>query len=194
MPKKKDERASFWLQMREAERNIIGFTLEHVTSIRQAALLLGVSPHFLARRCRMLNVTSPGIILPPPPPPLVEEKPAAKPKKTAKAKQAAKRARTAPAVPPTSAPTPTPAIPSGPPQLRVVRPTLPTAPEAASEGENEDENEDEFDDDDEDGDFEGDDEDEEDDEDEDEDEDEDDPGTAAILHKPRPDDDTDAAN
>jgi hypothetical protein len=65
MPRRKNEQASFWIQMRTAERNIIGFTLENTTSIRKAAAILGVSSNFLSRRVRLLGISVPGLKLKP---------------------------------------------------------------------------------------------------------------------------------
>jgi hypothetical protein len=61
MPKKRDENAPYWQQMRESERSIIAFALEHGQSVRGAATLLGVSANYLRERTRELNIATPEI-------------------------------------------------------------------------------------------------------------------------------------
>ena len=56
---RRNDQAPYWIQLREAERRIIEFALEHGRSLRQTALLLGVSPNFLSERTRELGVKAP---------------------------------------------------------------------------------------------------------------------------------------
>lgn len=59
MPKRQNEHASFWVQLRLAEKNIIEYTLQYVSSIRQAALSLGISSTYLSERVHILGVKLP---------------------------------------------------------------------------------------------------------------------------------------
>lgn len=164
MPKKQNEHASFWMQLREAERNIITFTLEHVTSIRQAALALGVSSNYLSKRVRKLKIAMPPNIksevrteaTPPTPKAATPTKTVSKPGRDApmpsRVASAARAQREAEAAEAEAA--------YAAAKVRVIPPKLQVVKPVVDEDELEDEDEDEFDDDD--------------DEDEDEDEDEDD--------------------
>lgn len=59
MPKKRDESAPFWMQMREAERSIIAFAIKCGGTLRKAADLLGISPNYLSERVRDLGMEVP---------------------------------------------------------------------------------------------------------------------------------------
>jgi type IV secretory pathway VirB10-like protein len=61
MPKKRDEDAPYWVQLRQAERSIIEFALEHGQSVRGTAALLGISANYLRERTRELNIVTPEI-------------------------------------------------------------------------------------------------------------------------------------
>ena len=61
MPKKRDEDAPYWVQLRQAERSIIEFALEHGQSVRNTAALLGISVNYLRERTRELNIVTPEI-------------------------------------------------------------------------------------------------------------------------------------
>jgi hypothetical protein len=61
MPKRRDENAPYWVQLREAERHIIEFALEHGGSIRGTAAILGISPNYLRERTRELNIDTPEV-------------------------------------------------------------------------------------------------------------------------------------
>jgi transposase-like protein len=61
MPKRRDEQAPYWQQLRVAERSIIEFALEHGETIRGAARLLGISPNYLGERVRELKITAPEV-------------------------------------------------------------------------------------------------------------------------------------
>jgi len=61
MPKRRDEQAPYWQQLRVAERSIIEFALEHGQTIRGAARLLGISPNYLGERVRELGIPAPEV-------------------------------------------------------------------------------------------------------------------------------------
>jgi hypothetical protein len=61
MPKKRDEDAPYWVQLRQAERSIIEFALEHGQSVRGTAAILGISANYLRERTRELNIVTPEI-------------------------------------------------------------------------------------------------------------------------------------
>jgi hypothetical protein len=78
MPKKRDEDAPYWVQLRQAERSIIEFALEHGQSVRGTAALLGISANYLRERTRELGIVTPEIKPGPKPgtkPPARAEKP-----------------------------------------------------------------------------------------------------------------------
>jgi len=59
MPKRRDENAPFWTQMRQAERRIIEYALEHGQTLKKTATLLGISPNYLSERTRELGIPTP---------------------------------------------------------------------------------------------------------------------------------------
>lgn len=61
MPKKRDMNAPYWQQLREAERRIIEYALEHGGSLRGTAAILGISSNFLSERARELGVPTPEV-------------------------------------------------------------------------------------------------------------------------------------
>lgn len=61
MPKRRDEGAPYWVQLRQAERSVIEFALEHGKTIRGTAAILGISPNFLSERVRELGITPPEV-------------------------------------------------------------------------------------------------------------------------------------
>jgi len=61
MPKKRDEGAPYWVQLRQAERSVIEFALGHGQTIRGTATILGISPNYLSERLRELGITPPEV-------------------------------------------------------------------------------------------------------------------------------------
>lgn len=61
MPKRRDEGAPYWVQLRQAERSVIEFALIHGQTIRGTAAILGISPNFLSERVRELGITPPEV-------------------------------------------------------------------------------------------------------------------------------------
>ena len=59
MPKRRNENAPFWVQMRQAERSIIEFALEHGQTVKRTAALLGISPNYLSERLHHLGIPAP---------------------------------------------------------------------------------------------------------------------------------------
>lgn len=59
MPRRRDENAPYWQQLREAERRIIEYAFQHGGNIRGTAVILGISPSFLSRRIGELGVAVP---------------------------------------------------------------------------------------------------------------------------------------
>lgn len=61
MPKRRDEQAPYWQQLRVAERGIIEYALEHGITIRGTATILGISPNYLGERLRLLGIPVPDV-------------------------------------------------------------------------------------------------------------------------------------
>lgn len=61
MPKRRDEQAPYWQQLRVAEKGIIEFALEHGKTIRGTAVLLGISPNYLGERIHLLGIPVPDV-------------------------------------------------------------------------------------------------------------------------------------
>ena len=61
MPKRRDEQAPYWQQLRVAERGIIEYALEHGKTIRGTAVILGISPNYLGERLRLLGIPVPDV-------------------------------------------------------------------------------------------------------------------------------------
>jgi hypothetical protein len=61
MPKRRNEDAPYWQQLRLAERHIIEYALEHGQTIRKTAEILGISPNYLSERTRELGITPPEV-------------------------------------------------------------------------------------------------------------------------------------
>jgi len=61
MPKRRDEQAPYWQQLRVAERGIIEYALEHGQTVRGTARLLGISPNYLGERMRELGIAIPEV-------------------------------------------------------------------------------------------------------------------------------------
>lgn len=61
MPKRRDEQAPYWQQLRVAERGIIEYALEHGITIRGTAVILGISPNYLGERLRLLGIPVPDV-------------------------------------------------------------------------------------------------------------------------------------
>ncbi len=61
MPKRRDEQAPYWQQLRVAERGIIEYALEHGITIRGTAAILGISPNYLGERLRLLGIPVPDV-------------------------------------------------------------------------------------------------------------------------------------
>lgn len=61
MPKRRDENAPYWMQLREAEKRIIEYALEHGRTIRGTAAILGISPNYLSERTRELGISTPDV-------------------------------------------------------------------------------------------------------------------------------------
>jgi hypothetical protein len=61
MPKRRDANAPYWQQLREAERSIIVFALEHGQTLRGTAALLGISPNYLSERVAELGISTPDV-------------------------------------------------------------------------------------------------------------------------------------
>ena len=54
--KRKNENAPYWVMMRKAEREIIEWGVEQAGTFRQAAILLGIHPSHIYKRCRILGI------------------------------------------------------------------------------------------------------------------------------------------
>ncbi|MDB4955848.1 MAG: hypothetical protein JWO36_3417 [Myxococcales bacterium] len=61
MPKRRDEQAPYWQQLRVAEKGIIEYALEHGITIRGTAVILGISPNYLGERLRLLGIPVPDV-------------------------------------------------------------------------------------------------------------------------------------
>jgi len=61
MPKRRNENAPYWQQLREAERRIIEYALEHGQTLRGTASILGISPNYLSERTRELGIAVPEV-------------------------------------------------------------------------------------------------------------------------------------
>lgn len=61
MPKRRDEHAPYWQQLRVAEKGIIEYALEHGKTIRGTAVILGISPNYLGERLRLLGIPVPDV-------------------------------------------------------------------------------------------------------------------------------------
>ena len=61
MPKRRNQNAPYWQQLRVAERQIIEYALEHGQTIRKTAEILGISPNFLSERTRELEIATPEV-------------------------------------------------------------------------------------------------------------------------------------
>lgn len=61
MPKRRNEQAPYWQQLRVAERGIIEYALEHGKTIRGTAVILGISPNYLGERLRLLGIPVPDV-------------------------------------------------------------------------------------------------------------------------------------
>jgi hypothetical protein len=61
MPKRRNENAPYWVQIRHAEKSIIEYALEHGITIRGTAVILGISPNYLGERLRLLGIPVPDV-------------------------------------------------------------------------------------------------------------------------------------
>lgn len=61
MPKRRDENAPYWQQLKAAERGIIEYALEHGKTMRGTAAILGISPNFLSERAKELGIEPPEV-------------------------------------------------------------------------------------------------------------------------------------